>query len=58
MIAAIDGDASLPDDGGLARTLTDPDGTYGMPAGALGEMLVSGGPDRIAGRMAESRCAR
>jgi alkanesulfonate monooxygenase SsuD/methylene tetrahydromethanopterin reductase-like flavin-dependent oxidoreductase (luciferase family) len=58
MIAAIDGDASLPDDGELARTLTDPDGKYGMPADAVGEMLVRGGPDRIAGRMAELIDAR
>jgi alkanesulfonate monooxygenase SsuD/methylene tetrahydromethanopterin reductase-like flavin-dependent oxidoreductase (luciferase family) len=51
--AAIDGDPTLPDDTGLARLLTNPDGVYGMPAAAIGDVLLRGGPGAVARRVAE-----
>jgi alkanesulfonate monooxygenase SsuD/methylene tetrahydromethanopterin reductase-like flavin-dependent oxidoreductase (luciferase family) len=49
---AIDGDPALPDRDGLVRKLSDPDGMYGMPAEALPDMLVAGGPNAVAERLA------
>ena len=48
---AIDGDPTLPDRGGLVRRLSDPDGMFGMPAEAVPEMLVTGGPSAVAERI-------
>jgi alkanesulfonate monooxygenase SsuD/methylene tetrahydromethanopterin reductase-like flavin-dependent oxidoreductase (luciferase family) len=53
MVAAVTGDPALPDRDGLVRTLTDPDGMFGMPADAVPSMLTLGGPDQIAARLAE-----
>ena len=49
---AIDGDAALPGPDELVRRLSNPDGVYGMPADAVPEILVTGGPVRVAERIA------
>jgi alkanesulfonate monooxygenase SsuD/methylene tetrahydromethanopterin reductase-like flavin-dependent oxidoreductase (luciferase family) len=49
---AIDGDPALPDRDALVRKLADPDGLYGMPADAVPDMVVTGGPDAAAERLA------
>jgi alkanesulfonate monooxygenase SsuD/methylene tetrahydromethanopterin reductase-like flavin-dependent oxidoreductase (luciferase family) len=48
---AIDGDPRLPDPAGLVRRLSDPDGIYGMPADAVPDILVTGGPAAVAERI-------
>ncbi|HEY8546703.1 MAG TPA: LLM class flavin-dependent oxidoreductase [Acidimicrobiales bacterium] len=48
---AIDGDPALPDEAELLRILSDPDGVYGMPAEAVPDILVTGGPDAVADRI-------
>ena len=48
---AIDGDPTLPDANGLVRKLSDPDGIYGMPAEAVPDMIVTGGPAAVAERI-------
>jgi alkanesulfonate monooxygenase SsuD/methylene tetrahydromethanopterin reductase-like flavin-dependent oxidoreductase (luciferase family) len=53
MLTALTGDPALPDHDGLIRTLTDPDGMFGMPEDVAATMLVSGGPPEIAARLAE-----
>lgn len=53
IVAAIDGDPALPDRAGLVRRLSDPDGMYGMPAEAVPDMVVTGGPQAVAERIAE-----
>jgi alkanesulfonate monooxygenase SsuD/methylene tetrahydromethanopterin reductase-like flavin-dependent oxidoreductase (luciferase family) len=53
MLTALTGDPALPDHDGLVRTLTDPDGVFGMPEDMIPTMLVSGGPAEIASRLAE-----
>src|ERR687891_596601 len=53
MLTALTGDPALPDHDGLIRTLTDPDGVFGMPEDMIPTMLVSGGPAEIASRLAE-----
>jgi alkanesulfonate monooxygenase SsuD/methylene tetrahydromethanopterin reductase-like flavin-dependent oxidoreductase (luciferase family) len=52
VMAAIDGDPALPDDAGLVRRLTDPDGLFGMPADALPDVVVTGPPAAVAERLA------
>jgi alkanesulfonate monooxygenase SsuD/methylene tetrahydromethanopterin reductase-like flavin-dependent oxidoreductase (luciferase family) len=52
---AIDGDPMLPDPDGLIRKLTDPDGIYGMPADAVADVLVMGGPAAVAERISALR---
>ncbi len=52
VMAAIDGDAALADRAGLVRRLTDPDGVYGMPADAVDDLVVTGGPSAVAERIA------
>jgi alkanesulfonate monooxygenase SsuD/methylene tetrahydromethanopterin reductase-like flavin-dependent oxidoreductase (luciferase family) len=49
---AIHGDPTLPDADGLARTVTDPDGVFGVPEDAVGGFLVSGPPSTVAERLA------
>ena len=49
---AIDGDRDLPGPGALVRRLSDPDGVYGMPAEAVPDILVTGGPAAVAERLA------
>jgi alkanesulfonate monooxygenase SsuD/methylene tetrahydromethanopterin reductase-like flavin-dependent oxidoreductase (luciferase family) len=51
MSVAIDGDPALPDQAGLVRQLSDPDGVYGMPADMVPEILLSGGPSAVAERI-------
>jgi len=48
---AIDGDPAVPDLDEMVRRMSDPDGLYGMPAEAVPDVLVTGGPDRIAERI-------
>ena len=48
---ALDGDPTVPDRAGLVRALSDPDGVYGMPADAVPDILVIGGPDAVAERI-------
>lgn len=52
MAAAIEGDPTLPDRGGLVRRLSDPDGMFGMPAAAVPDLLVTGPPAVVAERIA------
>jgi alkanesulfonate monooxygenase SsuD/methylene tetrahydromethanopterin reductase-like flavin-dependent oxidoreductase (luciferase family) len=52
---AIDGDPTLPDELGLVRKLTDPHGIYGMPAEAVSNILVTGGPAAVAERISALR---
>lgn len=52
MLAAVDGDPALGDDDEIARRLTNPDGVFGMPGEAVAEMLVRGGPEAVAERLA------
>jgi hypothetical protein len=52
---AIDGDPALPDRDGLVRKLSDPDGIYGMPADAVPDILVTGGPPAVAERISALR---
>jgi alkanesulfonate monooxygenase SsuD/methylene tetrahydromethanopterin reductase-like flavin-dependent oxidoreductase (luciferase family) len=49
---AIGGDPALPGRDALVRKLADPDGLYGMPAEAVPDMVVTGGPDAVAERLA------
>jgi alkanesulfonate monooxygenase SsuD/methylene tetrahydromethanopterin reductase-like flavin-dependent oxidoreductase (luciferase family) len=51
MSTAIDGDPALPDYDGLVGELSDPDGVYGMPADAVPDILVTGGPAAVAERI-------
>jgi alkanesulfonate monooxygenase SsuD/methylene tetrahydromethanopterin reductase-like flavin-dependent oxidoreductase (luciferase family) len=53
LLAVFDDDPALPDADGLRRVLTDPDGQFGMPDEAVGEMLVVGDVDAVARRIAE-----
>ncbi len=57
LVTVIDGDARRPDAATLLRVMTDPDGMYGMPAEAVPEMVVTGGPDVVAERLHELRAA-
>jgi alkanesulfonate monooxygenase SsuD/methylene tetrahydromethanopterin reductase-like flavin-dependent oxidoreductase (luciferase family) len=52
VVVAIDGDAALPHRDDIAARLTDPDGMFGMPAEAVPDILVTGGPAQIADRLA------
>jgi alkanesulfonate monooxygenase SsuD/methylene tetrahydromethanopterin reductase-like flavin-dependent oxidoreductase (luciferase family) len=52
VMAAIDGDPTLPDNAGLVRRLSDPDGLFGMPAEAVPDVIVTGGPAEVAERIA------
>jgi alkanesulfonate monooxygenase SsuD/methylene tetrahydromethanopterin reductase-like flavin-dependent oxidoreductase (luciferase family) len=54
---AIEGDPSLPAHDDVVRAMVDPDGIYGMPADAVPELLVRGGPDVVARRLAAYRDA-
>jgi alkanesulfonate monooxygenase SsuD/methylene tetrahydromethanopterin reductase-like flavin-dependent oxidoreductase (luciferase family) len=51
VMPAIDGDPTVPDRDGLVRRLCDPDGIFGIPAEAVSEMIVTGGPAALAARM-------
>jgi alkanesulfonate monooxygenase SsuD/methylene tetrahydromethanopterin reductase-like flavin-dependent oxidoreductase (luciferase family) len=50
-MAAIDGDPALPDEAGLVRKVSDPDGLFGMPAEVVPDMVVTGGPAAVADRI-------
>jgi alkanesulfonate monooxygenase SsuD/methylene tetrahydromethanopterin reductase-like flavin-dependent oxidoreductase (luciferase family) len=54
MMVALRGDPALPDAATLARQLADPDGPFGIPAERVPELLVTGDPDDIAARLADS----
>jgi alkanesulfonate monooxygenase SsuD/methylene tetrahydromethanopterin reductase-like flavin-dependent oxidoreductase (luciferase family) len=51
VLAAIDGDPGVPDRDELTRRITDPDGMFGMPAGAVPDILANGTPSAIAERL-------
>lgn len=51
LMAAITGDPALPDEAGLLRRMTDPDGMFGVPAEAVAGSVATGGPAEIAGRL-------
>jgi alkanesulfonate monooxygenase SsuD/methylene tetrahydromethanopterin reductase-like flavin-dependent oxidoreductase (luciferase family) len=55
VMAAIEGDADLPDRDALHRMATDPDGRFGMPPDAVDGVLVRGGPEVLAERLADLR---
>jgi alkanesulfonate monooxygenase SsuD/methylene tetrahydromethanopterin reductase-like flavin-dependent oxidoreductase (luciferase family) len=44
-------DPALPDQDSLTRLLTDVNGPYGIPAGQVTQVLVSGSPAKIAARL-------
>jgi alkanesulfonate monooxygenase SsuD/methylene tetrahydromethanopterin reductase-like flavin-dependent oxidoreductase (luciferase family) len=52
VMAAVDGDPALPDRDGLVRRVSDPDGMYGMPAEAVPDVVLTGGPAAVAERIA------
>jgi alkanesulfonate monooxygenase SsuD/methylene tetrahydromethanopterin reductase-like flavin-dependent oxidoreductase (luciferase family) len=52
VMVAIDGDPALPGRDGLVRRVSDPDGMYGMPADAVPDVVVTGGPPAVAERIA------
>jgi alkanesulfonate monooxygenase SsuD/methylene tetrahydromethanopterin reductase-like flavin-dependent oxidoreductase (luciferase family) len=52
LLAAIDGDPDLPDRAGIMARLTDVDGMFGMPEAAVDDLLVMGGVDAVAERVA------
>jgi alkanesulfonate monooxygenase SsuD/methylene tetrahydromethanopterin reductase-like flavin-dependent oxidoreductase (luciferase family) len=52
MLTAVTGDPALPDHGTLVGLLSDPDGMYGIPADQISSVLVTGGPDQVAGHLA------
>jgi alkanesulfonate monooxygenase SsuD/methylene tetrahydromethanopterin reductase-like flavin-dependent oxidoreductase (luciferase family) len=52
VMVAIGGDPALPDRDGLVRRVSDPDGMYGMPADAVPDVVVTGGPPAVAERVA------
>jgi alkanesulfonate monooxygenase SsuD/methylene tetrahydromethanopterin reductase-like flavin-dependent oxidoreductase (luciferase family) len=51
MSVAITGDPSLPDHDGLVHRLSDPDGLFGVPPEMVDDLLVTGGPAAVAGRL-------
>ncbi len=51
-MVAIDGDPAVPGTDALVRRLSDADGLYGIPAEAVPDMLVTGGIDAVAERLA------
>ena len=52
LLTVLDGDPAVPGDDELTRVLTDPDGVYGMPAEAVDEVVVRGGPATVAAELA------
>jgi alkanesulfonate monooxygenase SsuD/methylene tetrahydromethanopterin reductase-like flavin-dependent oxidoreductase (luciferase family) len=46
-MVAIDGDPALPDHATIIRSLSDPDGMFGIPADAAQTAVISGGPDAV-----------
>jgi alkanesulfonate monooxygenase SsuD/methylene tetrahydromethanopterin reductase-like flavin-dependent oxidoreductase (luciferase family) len=51
-MVAGDGDPALPGRDALVRAISDPDGLFGIPAEAIPDMLVTGGPETVADRLA------
>jgi len=51
-MVAIDGDPARPGREALTRAISDPDGRFGIPADAVPDMLVTGGPEAVAARLA------
>jgi alkanesulfonate monooxygenase SsuD/methylene tetrahydromethanopterin reductase-like flavin-dependent oxidoreductase (luciferase family) len=52
VMAAIDGDPAVPGLEALVRKLSDVDGLYGIPEEAVPDMLLTGGVDVVAERLA------
>jgi alkanesulfonate monooxygenase SsuD/methylene tetrahydromethanopterin reductase-like flavin-dependent oxidoreductase (luciferase family) len=55
VMVAMEGDPTLPDPDNLVRRLTDPDGMFGIPPEAVGDMVLRGDPAEVAGRIEELR---
>lgn len=53
MMFVMRGDPDLPDDDTIGRTLSDPDGGYGIPAEYVPDLVISGSPKQIAERLAD-----
>ena len=53
LMVAMQGDPDLPDRAAILGGLSDPDGLYGIPAGAAGAAVTIGGAGAVAGRLAE-----
>jgi len=51
VVAALDGDPSLPSADEIVAGLTDRDGVFGMPAEAVASILVAGGADSLVDRV-------
>jgi alkanesulfonate monooxygenase SsuD/methylene tetrahydromethanopterin reductase-like flavin-dependent oxidoreductase (luciferase family) len=51
-MVAGDDDPALPGRDELVRAISDPDGLFGIPAEAISDMLVTGGPETVADRLA------
>jgi alkanesulfonate monooxygenase SsuD/methylene tetrahydromethanopterin reductase-like flavin-dependent oxidoreductase (luciferase family) len=47
-MVALDGDPALPGPDELVRRISDPDGLFGMPADAVPDVVVTGGPAALA----------
>jgi hypothetical protein len=52
-MVALDGDPHLPGRDALMRSVTDPDGMFGIPAEQAAGAVVTGGPAAVAGHLAE-----
>ncbi len=48
MVAALEGDPALPPHDAIVRSLTDPDGMFGMPPAVAEAMLFHGSPTGLA----------
>jgi alkanesulfonate monooxygenase SsuD/methylene tetrahydromethanopterin reductase-like flavin-dependent oxidoreductase (luciferase family) len=53
VLVAMADDPSVPDHDALVRLLTDPAGPFGMPADLVPQILVTGGADEVAARLAD-----
>jgi hypothetical protein len=54
MLTALRGDPALPDEHTLTRQLADADGPFGIPAGYVRDMLVTGTTDEVAAHLADA----
>jgi alkanesulfonate monooxygenase SsuD/methylene tetrahydromethanopterin reductase-like flavin-dependent oxidoreductase (luciferase family) len=53
VLIAMADDPAVPDHDTLVRMLTDPAGPFGMPADLVPQILVTGGTDEVAARLAD-----
>lgn len=57
VLIAMADDPAVPDHDALVRTLTDPDGQFGMPADLVPQILVTGSTAEVAARLADYAAA-